>query len=955
MTNNTPKISVVMSCYNRKDYVSDAIESILNQTYKDFEFIIIDDCSTDGTREIIQKYADKDSRIVYIKNPQNMDYNYNLRQGFNVAKGEYIARMDDDDISLPERFEKQVKYLDEHQDITVLGTFIETFGDEKIESWVFENNSEILDILLNFFNPMCHPSVMIRKSFLRQHNLNYSPEALYAEEYDLWKNISLKGGKLANLPEILVKYRVHKSSVTKKKKTGKIQAKTAKKVRTELLSRYFNSKDLKFILKRIKSYPFKYNKKKDLFNVLEKMKDSYKKQNLNVQPIIKTQDKYCGIPSQMEIFFASDDKFTQHLSVAMASILINSLPIETFNFYILDGGISEKNKKKILQLKSIKDFNIEFIKVDDTLFKDCQMTVECKHITKQTYYRFIIPQLKPQLDKAFYFDCDIVVIDSLNEYWNLDLSNNYAAVVEELWKEANNYYYTKGITKCFNAGIMLINNKLWLNDKIVSKLFQNALKYKNNLRWQDEDLLNYTLNAQIKFVPPKYNLQQTAFFDTECRIYSESELENSKKLPVIIHYSGHLKPWDYDCWHPYWKQYLNYLRYTPFKQNYIKIILKRRFNKQSLFSIKKTEKHRIFSFLSFKLKIKRKKKGGKINKPPVEIAELELAKIQDSFLWDALWYIKQYNYNFYKREALEYWYSEGWKKGESPSKYLNVEFYQKRYNVTDRNPLLHYLDKGRFWNFYPDNKNNYKSKEDEKKITDYLTYKQTRQAKSVVYTCITNNYDDIFEIKTYKYINKEWDYICFTDNEEHIKLGQIGIWKILPLQCNENDATLNNRWHKTHPHILFPNYEESIYIDANINILTNKLFETIKEKDKDLLLPIHFNNVCIYYEYEWALQSSIDKRENVEKGLKTIKEAGMPHNYGFTENNIIYRKHHNSNIINLMEEWWNFIITYTKRDQLSFSYLLWKHKIEVEDITFQNARIDINNFYVFDHKKGHLE
>ena len=272
--------------------------------------------------------------------------------------------------------------------------------------------------------------------------------------------------------------------------------------------------------------------------------------------------------------------------------------------------------------------------------------------------------------------------------------------------------------------------------------------------------------------------------------------------------------------------------------------------------------------------------------------------------------------------------------------------------MTDRNPLLHYLDKGRFWNFYPDNKNNYKSKEDEKKITDYLTYKQTRQAKSVVYTCITNNYDDIFEIKTYKYINKEWDYICFTDNEEHIKLGQIGIWKILPLQCNENDATLNNRWHKTHPHILFPNYKESIYIDANINILTNKLFETIKEKDTGLLLPIHFNNVCIYYEYEWALQSSIDKRENVEKGLKTIKEAGMPHNYGFTENNILYRKHHNSNIIELMEEWWNFIITYTKRDQLSFSYLLWKHKIEVEDITFQNARIDINNFYVFDHKKG---
>lgn len=951
MDSNTPKISVVMSCYNRKDYVSDAIESILNQTYKDFEFIIIDDCSTDGTREIIQKYADNDNRIVYIKNPQNMDYNFNLRHGFNIAKGEYIARMDDDDISLPERFEKQVKYLDEHHDITVLGTFIETFGDEKIESWVFENDSEILDVLLNFFNPMCHPSVMVRKSFLKQHNLNYSPEALYAEEYDLWKNISLKGGKLANLPEILVKYRVHKSSVTKKKKTGKIQAKTAKKVRIELLSRFFGSKEIKYVLKRIKSYPFKYNKKKDLFNVLEKMKDSYKKQNLNVQPIIKTQDKYCGIPSQMEIFFASDDKFTQHLSVAMASILINSLPIETFNFYILDGGISEKNKKKILQLKSIKDFNIEFIKVDDTLFKDCKLTPDCQHISKQTYYRYIIPKIKPNIDKCFYFDCDLVIVDSLNHFWNLNLSNKYCAVIEELYKGSIEDKERLGINNCFNAGVMLINNKLWKQYNISDKLFTNTIKLLNILRWQDQDVLNYTFKDDVIFVSPIYNLQQNAFYDGHSEQYTLAELKIAKKNPTIIHYNGCYKPWNKLCLHPLWKEYLKYLHYTPYKNSYYKILIKRQFS----FSIQKTEKHRIFSLFGFKLKIKRKKKGGKINKPSVEIAELELAKIQDSFLWDALWYIKKYNYNFYKRDALEYWYYEGWRKGESPSKYLNVEFYQTKYNVIDRNPILHYLDKGRFWNFYPDNKNNYKSKEDEKKITDYLTYKQTRQAKSVVYTCITNNYDDIFEIKTYKYINKEWDYICFTDNEEHIKLGQIGIWKILPLQCNENDNTLDNRWHKTHPHILFPNYEESIYIDANINILTNKLFETIKEKDKDLLLPIHFNNVCIYHEYEWALQSLIDKKANVEKGFNIIKEAGMPRNYGFTENNIIYRKHNNKNIIEIMEEWWNFIKTYTKRDQLSFSYLLWKHNIEIEDITFQNARIDINNFYVFDHKKGRVE
>lgn len=952
MTNNTPKISVVMSCYNRKDYVSDAIESILNQTYKDFEFIIIDDCSTDGTKEIIQKYADNDSRIVYIKNPQNMDYNYNLRQGFNVAKGEYIARMDDDDISLPERFEKQVKYLDEHQDITVLGTFIETFGDEKIESWVFENNSEILDILLNFFNPMCHPSVMIRKSFLRQHNLNYSPEALYAEEYDLWKNISLKGGKLANLPEILVKYRVHKSSVTKKKKTGKIQAKTAKKVRTELLSRYFNSKDLKFILKRIKSYPFKYNKKKDLFNVLEKMKDSYKKQNLNVQPIIKTQDKYCGIPSQMEIFFASDDKFTQHLSVAMASILINSLPIETFNFYILDGGISEKNKKKILQLKSIKDFNIEFIKVDDTLFKDCKLTEECHHISRQTYYRFIIPKIKPNLEKCLYLDCDILAEESLNSLWNLDLKNNYCAAVEELYNGSYEDKRRLGLDDYFNAGVMLINNKLWSRENITDTLFYNAVLIQNKIRWVDQDVLNYTFNENTLFISPRFNLQQNAFFDGYSEKYTTQELELAKWFPIIVHYNGCDKPWNKHCKHLLWKNYYKYLKFTPFKMAYYKYLIKQLLKK--IYYKEKNNKYKLIRICGIKFKSKLKKYPNNIIKTEINDTILEFHKkfILDSIYWDASWYLREYNSNLNKVEALNYWLLQGWKYNESPSKYFNVKYYTEKYKITDQNPLIHFLTKGKYYCYYPDNNNNFKSSKDIKIIENYLEYKKKRKAKGIVYTCITNNYDDINEIKTYSYVDRDWDYICFTDNEEHIAQKQIGIWEILPLQYTNSDATGNNRWHKMHPHRLFPEYEESIYVDANINILTDKIFQTITQSKNNILVPEHYSYNCIYFELKGSMKTHLHIKDKIEKELNFIKTQGMPKNYGFTENNILYRRHNDMEIINIMNEWWEIFNKFAPRDQFSFTYLLWKHNINIEDIIFQNTRLDNLNFYVFDHKKG---
>lgn len=577
----TPKISVVMSAYNRAGYVKEAIKSILNQTYKDFEFIIIDDCSTDDTPKVIQSYADKDDRIVFIRNEKNMDYNYNLRRGFDLAKGEYIARMDDDDISLPTRFEKQVKFLDKHNDITVLGTFIEPFGESILETWVKDSDPDILAILMNFFNPMCHPSVMIRKSFLREHNLNYSPKELYAEEYHLWKEIILHGGKLANLNEVLVRYRCHKKSVTQKRDTSKIQAETAKRVRYNLLGRFFkNKKDIKDALKQIILYPFSNNSPKKLENILTSIKQNDKLNIISEKAYSKFYEKYCGKPCTMEIFFAADNKFSQHLCVAMTSILVNSLFVENFNFYILDGGISDKNKAKINTVKKIKNCNIEFIRVDDKLFEKCPITSSCQHISKQTYYRYIIPLLKPNLDKCFYLDADIIVHGSLNKLWHTSFENNYAIAVEELWINCHEHYMSLGIRESFNAGILFINNKKWVTENITQKLFDNTNKLirENKLVWQDQDVLNYTFNNKVKFVSPAYNLQQTIYFNGQHSLYSNEEIEFAKYYPVIIHYSGNIKPWQKGCRHPLWGKYYKYLKVSPYKSEYYKYKFKKILN-----------------------------------------------------------------------------------------------------------------------------------------------------------------------------------------------------------------------------------------------------------------------------------------------------------------------------------------------------------------------------------------
>ena len=210
-----PKISVVMPAYNAEKYIGEAIESILNQTFKDFEFIIINDGSVDHTKEIIREY--NDPRIVLLENDKNRGIVLSLNKGLDAATGKYIARMDADDIALKNRFERQVEYLDEHKDIGVLGTGICTFGEKiKEQKRVFTTNAEQLKAELLFNSCIAHPTVMIRKSVLQKYNLKYNTEFAGAEDYCLWWNIA-KVSKIATLPDILLDYRIHESQITKKK------------------------------------------------------------------------------------------------------------------------------------------------------------------------------------------------------------------------------------------------------------------------------------------------------------------------------------------------------------------------------------------------------------------------------------------------------------------------------------------------------------------------------------------------------------------------------------------------------------------------------------------------------------------------------------------------------------------------------------------------------------------
>ncbi|MFT3918502.1 glycosyltransferase family 2 protein [Cloacibacterium sp.] len=213
-----PKLlSVIMSVYNGEKHLVQAIESILNQTYQNFEFIIIDDCSTDNSLDILEEYAKKDSRIKIIKKEKNLGikgFIENLNLGISIAEGKYIARMDADDISLPERFQKQVDFLEKNPEIILVGAQLNFINEQNEITGEAIGALEHRDIVKRITSkiPLFHPVIMFRKD----QNIQYREKFLYCEDYDLYLNLITQGKKLANINEKLLNYRVLKTSISRK-------------------------------------------------------------------------------------------------------------------------------------------------------------------------------------------------------------------------------------------------------------------------------------------------------------------------------------------------------------------------------------------------------------------------------------------------------------------------------------------------------------------------------------------------------------------------------------------------------------------------------------------------------------------------------------------------------------------------------------------------------------------
>lgn len=201
-----------MPVHNAQDFVGKAIESILGQSFCDFEFLIFNDCSSDESEQVISSYTDP--RIRYIKNAQNLGVARTLNQGLGEATGEYVVRMDGDDISHKHRLAKQVDFMDHNASVGISGTWITLFGDQPRLVVRSPVGSEVVRSYMVFDNPLFHPTVIIRKKILTRFHLQYDPMFDRTEDYHLWSR-AMAHCQLDNIPEPLLFFRHHKSSVTR--------------------------------------------------------------------------------------------------------------------------------------------------------------------------------------------------------------------------------------------------------------------------------------------------------------------------------------------------------------------------------------------------------------------------------------------------------------------------------------------------------------------------------------------------------------------------------------------------------------------------------------------------------------------------------------------------------------------------------------------------------------------
>lgn len=300
-----------------------------------------------------------------------------------------------------------------------------------------------------------------------------------------------------------------------------------------------------------------------IFITFLKMQKSYNIKHLQ-RTFIKHTDNISK--SSINICMSCDNNFVEYMATAIKSIIVNKSNNDILNFYIIENGITHKNKRKIKDACCIHDnIYITFITIDASIFDNFPLGITT-HITKATYFRFLIPDLFPHIDKIIYLDCDLIVTKSLSELYSIDIQNSYIAGVKDILFIDN----TKRlhINNYINAGVMLFNLKFCRENNFTKKCFKYVKSNFDKIVYNDQDVINVISNKNISYLDLRWNAQSCEYKGS----YDGGWNKLAQKS-FIIHFISDKKPWVPGNRHPFKKLFYKYLLITPWKSNIFRYIM----------------------------------------------------------------------------------------------------------------------------------------------------------------------------------------------------------------------------------------------------------------------------------------------------------------------------------------------------------------------------------------------
>jgi len=268
--------------------------------------------------------------------------------------------------------------------------------------------------------------------------------------------------------------------------------------------------------------------------------------------------------AEMNIAITLDTSYMQHAAVMLRSLIVNNKNNNIRLFIICDDLLSDADWNKLAEVYKNTSLWVEKIRIDSSQFASFKLSA---HATAANYYRIQMSELIPaNIDKILYLDVDIVIESDLQELYNIDIENSYVAAIEDpLLPEKKNLGFTEN-DPYFNSGVMLMNLKEWRKVGLTKKLSGFVINNEDKITFWDQDAFNAVCKGHWKALSPQYNLQTVMLtFDKDAITYTQKELQEAIKKPLIIHYTGRSKPWHFMDKHPKKSEYYKYLRKTPWK------------------------------------------------------------------------------------------------------------------------------------------------------------------------------------------------------------------------------------------------------------------------------------------------------------------------------------------------------------------------------------------------------